>query len=292
VRLPLSGKLIGCTLFGLGSWLGALGAGSWSIDSVLARGDSCIAVAWTVAQRNIVHPWYTQCIKSCTSGSDTAYRHCDFLPGVTYYSIAYSYGGEDPWRVFKTKVDTGCAVGSHLCQYSLCGDPTPKVAGTDCSGFLCYIWNVPRVSTGNLLLDTSYKKIPRSQLRQGDALVKGGSHAIFVVETDSTGQALLWESTSVTNSCRERVADLNSADLVAYTPLRNPGLLLDPSPVSQPRFKPVVNHIRRTFPGTTRYNCAGRAINQGQLGVHSGIMIEEKSLSMLPHHPLSRDVRH
>ena len=108
---------------------------SWPLDSVLARGDSCINIAWTPDSINTDSGWYTSYGTYCT-GEDSIYLHCDFIPGREYHGIAYSYGGEDPWYLVRGRLDSGYLVGSHQCPYQEYGDPSDTVTGTDCSGFL------------------------------------------------------------------------------------------------------------------------------------------------------------
>lgn len=196
----------------------AMDAAPFPLDSVLARGDSCLNIAWTPDSTNTKPDWYSTWGSLCT-GSDTIYRHCDFKPGAAYRGICYSYGGEDPSLVFRDKVHRGFLVGSHLCHYSSFGDPTPVVAGTDCSGFVCYIWNVPRVATGTLA--QKYTSIQKSELVPGDILVKASSHTVLIVETIDPTHFLIWESTSAVNGCRERVIDINTAEWSAYVARRN-----------------------------------------------------------------------
>lgn len=203
------------------------GAQSWPLDSALARGDSCVNVVWTPDERNVNIAWYRTCGTGCTGG-DSVYRHCDFLAGREYRGVAYSYGGEDPYDLFAARVDSGFPVGSHLCHYQTCGDPSGKATGTDCSAFLCYVWNIPRVSTRVLINDSRLERIERSKVRAGDALVKAsaacGYHAIFVAEALDPTEAVLWEASSSVFGCRERVADITTAAWDCYTALRYPAL--------------------------------------------------------------------
>lgn len=194
------------------------------LDSMLARGDSCLAVEWIPDSVNTSSEWYVQYGSRCT-GSDTVYLRSDFQAGTAYRSIAYSYGGEDPYHVFRDKVARGFLVGSHLCHYLSFGDPSDVVAGTDCSGFVCYLWNVPRTSTNGLSGDPRYRKIDKSSLEPGDILVKAASHTLFIVEQDTAAYYLVWEATSAVNGCRERVIDVSAAEWDAYIALRNPDVV-------------------------------------------------------------------
>jgi len=179
------------------------------IDSLYARGDSSINIAWTPDSANTRPFWYARC---CTT--DTNYSHCDFLPAVSYRGEAYSYGGEDPWMLFRDRLAQGALAGSHDCHYTGCGDPSDSVTGTDCSGFVCYLWGVPRVATGTLATSPSYVTIAKSSLAPGDALVKASSHAAIVVEADEYPQVLIWESYGwPVNGCRERLIDLSDTYL-------------------------------------------------------------------------------
>jgi hypothetical protein len=201
-----------------------IAAPSFPLDSMLARGDSCLAVEWTPDSLQTGPDWYVRNGSRCT-GSDTVYLHSDFSAGATYRSIAYSYGGEDPYAIFRIKVLNGYLIGSHLCHYLSFGDPSPVIAGTDCSGFVCYIWNVPRASTAGLAADPRYEKIPFAAIEAGDILVKASSHSVFVVEKDDSSRFIIWESTSAVNGCRERMIDINDTQWAPYVALRNSALV-------------------------------------------------------------------
>jgi hypothetical protein len=194
---------------------------AWPLDSVFSRGDSCIGIAWTPDSSNTKPAWYLKNGSGC-SGVDTIYRHCDFITGRTYNGVAYSYGGEDPWYRFRERLAKGFLVGSHLCHYNAFGDPRAVVTGTDCSAFLCFIWNVGRISTSTMVASPAYEHIARSTIQPGDALVRSGYHAVFVVEADDLTEALIWEASSSVFGCRARLTDLTASAWNLYTPLRNP----------------------------------------------------------------------
>lgn len=210
------------------------------LDTLFARGDSCINISWTPDDRNTATAWYVKNGSLCT-GADSVYRHSDFKSGVTYKSIAYSYGGEDGYLKFRDKINNGLLAGSHMCHYNFFGDPSGVIAGTDCSGFVCYLWGVSRVSTREL--HTQYKIITRDELDAGDILVKSGSHAVVVIEHDEDTRYLIWESTSTVNGCRERIIDLTDSYWDSYYPRRYEGLtapVLQASVASVPNRFPVV----------------------------------------------------
>lgn len=226
----------------------SVAAPGFPLDSMLARGDSCLAVEWTPDSLQTAPDWYIKNGSRCT-GSDTIYLHSDFIAGETYRSVAYSYGGEDPHDLFRSKVTAGFFVGSHLCHYLTFNDPSPAIAGTDCSGFACHVWNVARVSTARLAADHRYRRIPFSALTAGDLLVKPSSHAVIVVEKDDSTRFLIRESTSAVNGCRERIIDLSDSYWDSYIGLRNDSL----APVSkQPRDRRGTTRPRfqRTAEGT------------------------------------------
>lgn len=212
------------------------------LDTLLARGDSSLSITWTPDSNNTNSQWYRENGSQCT-GSDTVYLHCDFTPGITYSSIAYSYGGEDGFLRFREKVESGFLIGSHMCHYNLFGDPSPVVAGTDCSGFVCYLWDVPRVSTRGL--HSNYTAINKRQLSVGDILVKPGSHTLLIVEVIDSMQLLIWESTSVVNGCRERIIDLNDTYWDAYYPRRYEGI------ISATHVSPRKATVPEAFPSAT-----------------------------------------
>ncbi|HEX2959126.1 MAG TPA: hypothetical protein VHO70_19990 [Chitinispirillaceae bacterium] len=198
-----------------------------ALDSVIIRSDSCVAIEWTPDSSNTDGQWYTQYGTRCTS-SDSIYRHCDFIAGRSYSGIAYSYGGEDPWYTFRMHLAAGYLVGSHQCHYNVFGDPSSKVTGTDCSGFLCFVWDIPRTNTTDLYNNNSFITIPRTEVIAGDALVKASSaygyHAILIVEAEDPTEVVIAEASSTVFGCRQRVVDLTSSTWSSYKAIRNPAL--------------------------------------------------------------------
>jgi hypothetical protein len=196
----------------------------WPIDSMFVRGDSCVQILWTPDSRNTDGAWFRSCGTACT-GSDTVCLHSDFLPGITYRGIAYSYGGDDPYLIFRQRLASGTLAGSHLCHYTSCGDPSDTVTGIDCSAFNCYMWNVPRQSTSALAANNDYVPVSKADLRPGDMLVKPGSHSVMVIEQDDSTHWIVQEATGTPiNGCRERLTDLTAATWTSYQAIRNPDL--------------------------------------------------------------------
>jgi|GEM_PF-3355404 len=185
-----------------------------TIDSVIAYSDSCVQIQWTPDTVNTDVSWYQQYGNKC-SGTDSIYRHCDFVVGRLYSGIPYSYGGEDSWYTFRERLHSGFLVGSHQCHYNVYGDPTNKITGTDCSGFLCFVWGFPRSNTSTLYNSELFTEIPITEVLPGDALVKAtsgcGYHAILIVEADSPAEAVISEASSTVFGCRERIVDLTDS---------------------------------------------------------------------------------
>jgi hypothetical protein len=161
-------------------------------------------------------------------------------------------------------VDSGFPVGSHLCHYQTCGDPTGKATGTDCSAFLCYVWNVGRLSTRILIADSRFAHIERTAVRAGDALVKAdpscGYHAIFVAEALEPTETVLWEASSSVFGCRERVADITTAAWDCYTALRY-SALSEETVAGMQRSVPFRTGETATGRGTL-YDLRGRAVSR------------------------------
>ncbi|HEX3020702.1 MAG TPA: hypothetical protein VHP36_10390 [Chitinispirillaceae bacterium] len=194
-----------------------------SLDSAFTRSDSCVHIQWIADSSNTDPSWYITNGIKCT-GIDSVYRHCDFLPGQSYTGIAYSYGGEDPWFLFRSRLMQGYLAGSHLCHYNFYGDPSNRVTGTDCSGFLCFLWNYPRVSTQTFAKSSDFLTISYSQIQPGDALVKSGSHIVFVLEADTITEVVISEASSTVRGCRERLVDLTDPEWESYKAIRYPDL--------------------------------------------------------------------
>jgi len=196
---------------------------SYTLDSSFSRSDSCVQIQWTPDTLNTDPLWYITNGNKCT-GADSVYRRCDFLAGQTYSGIAYSYGGEDPWFLFRNRLNQGYLAGSHLCHYSSYGDPSNRITGTDCSGFLSFLWNYPRISTVTFASSTVFQPVSFSEIRPGDALVKSGSHIVFVLEADTLTEVLISEASSTSRGCRERLVDLSAPAWASYKGIRYPAL--------------------------------------------------------------------
>lgn len=192
------------------------------LDTLFFLGDSALSIEWMPDSTNIHADWYSTYAIQCT-GADSVYVHNDFIPGVTYQSIAYSYGGEDIYSEYRSKIDSGYIIGSHVCHYNVIfgkynRDPSEMVAGTDCSGFVCRLWGVPRVNTTTLY--SRYASIAKDSLKTGDILVKPGSHVVLIADKEDDTHYLIWESTSIVNGCRERVIDITDSYWDSYYPRR------------------------------------------------------------------------
>jgi hypothetical protein len=195
---------------------------SWPLDSVFSRVTKGLDVEWVATAYNTDSWFYTTYGTKCT-GENDIYKSCDFIADSTYLSIAYSYGGEDSDSLFLKKLDSGFSVGSHLCHYETYGDPSDTIAGTDCSGYISWLWNVPRQSTRGFYSNSDYLKVDRDSIIIGDALVKPGSHIVLVIDIDTVNSKLLIvESTSAVNGVRQRLIDVNDDYWLAYFPIRYP----------------------------------------------------------------------
>lgn len=205
---------------------------AFNIDSVITRSDSCVHIQWVPDSTNTDPFWYTTYGTTCIN-ADSVYRHCDFLPGHTYNGIAYSYGGEDPWYLFRSRLSMGFLVGSHQCHYTNYGDPSNRITGTDCSGFLSFVWDHPRVATGTFYNSTTFKTVSFSEILPGDALVMAtancGNHALLVIEADTITEVVVSEASSTARGCRERVIDLTETGWSCYKAIRYPKLTISES---------------------------------------------------------------
>jgi hypothetical protein len=204
--------------------------GDWHLDSALFRGDSSIGIVWTATAANTDPSWYLRYGASC----EQAFQKCDFIEGISYRGVAYSYGGEDSWDFFRERLAQGFLAGSHQCHYASYGDPSDTVTGADCSGFLSYVWNVPRTTTRGFVSNPYFESISKEDLRAGDALVKArsacGFHAVFVAEVTDPTEAVVWEASSTVFGCRERVTDLTHSYWDCFSAIRHPDLMTVPSP--------------------------------------------------------------
>lgn len=193
-----------------------------TLDSVLFRSDSCIQITWVPEILNTKPDWYIKCGVKCT-GPDTVCLHSDFLPGVTYRGIAYSYGCDDPYVIFRNRLIEGKLAGSHLCHYSSCSSPCSSVTGIDCSAFICYAWNEDRQSTQMMYDNKKYTHITKAELAPGDILLSPSDHAVLIIEKDDATNFLVHESTGTpVNGCRERMIDVSDSYWNKYYAVRNP----------------------------------------------------------------------
>lgn len=216
------------TLFCLCLLLITVSTNALTIDSVITLSDSCVQIEWTPDTSNTNPAWYLQYGSLCT-GVDSSYKQCDFLPGHPYSGIAYSYGGEDPWYTFRERLLAGFLVGSHQCHYNKYGDPTNRIAGTDCSGFLSFVWNYPRSNTSTFYTSPAFTTIPITEVQPGDALIKAtapcGYHAVLIIENENPKEVIISEASSVWFGCRERMVDLTTSAWSCYKAIRYPKLV-------------------------------------------------------------------
>lgn len=247
-------------------------AAQWPADSVYNRAKSGVEVEWTPSAAN-TDPWFFTTYGTTCTGANEIYLQCDFKAGTTYKSIAYSYGGEDNAKEFSDKLSRDFLVGSHLCHYQSYGDPSDTIAGTDCSGFLSYCWNVHRQSTSMFINNKSYLHIDRDSLQAGDALVKASSHAVLVLDASIPEATLIVESTSAVNGVRKRLIDVNSEYWLKYVPLRNPAIEGTMSILPHKSFKGItpfsvqqgVLHFENTISSLTLRNLKGQVLYQGEM---------------------------
>ncbi len=227
----------------------------YTVDSVIALSDSCVQIRWTPDSINTDGSWYEQYGATCT-GADTIYKHCDFLPGVEYSGIPYSYGGEDAWYTFRDHLQKGFLAGSHSCHYNVYGDPSNKVTGTDCSGFLSFVWGYPRVTTSTFYSGSAFITIPITDVKPGDALIKAtsgcGYHAILIIEANDIEEVVISEASSTVFGCRERVVDLSTNAWQCYKAIRYPKL--------ESRSRPVTNLTKNNIFTIQKINSIGYKI--------------------------------
>ncbi|NLD94373.1 MAG: hypothetical protein GX639_17090 [Fibrobacter sp.] len=232
------------------------GSAQYAVDSVIALSDSCVQIRWTPDSINTDVSWYEQYGATCT-GADTIYKRCDFLPGVEYRGIPYSYGGEDAWYTFRDRLQQGFLVGSHSCHYSVYGDPSNKVTGTDCSGFLSFVWGYPRSTTSTFYTGSAFTTIPIVDVKPGDALVKAtsgcGYHAILIVEANDIKEVVISEASSTVFGCRERVVDLSTSAWQCYKAIRYPKL--------ESRSRPVTNLTKSNDISIQKINSIGYKVH-------------------------------
>jgi hypothetical protein len=216
------------TLFYLYLLLITVNLNALTIDSVITLSDSCVQIEWTPDTINTNPSWYLQYGSLCT-GVDSIYKQCDFLAGHPYCGIAYSYGGEDPWYTFRERLLAGFLVGSHQCHYNNYGDPSNKITGTDCSGFLSFVWNYPRSATSTFYTSSTFTTIPITEVQPGDALIKAtapcGYHAVLIIENQDPTEVVISEASSVSFGCRERIVDLTSSAWACYKAIRYPKIV-------------------------------------------------------------------
>jgi hypothetical protein len=196
---------------------------SLTIDSVITLSDSCVQIKWTPDTTNTNPVWYLRYGSQCT-GVDSIYKQCDFIAGREYSGIAYSYGGEDPWYTFREHLSAGFLVGSHQCHYNNYGDPSSIITGTDCSGFLSFVWNYPRSTTSTFYNSAVFSTIPITEVQPGDALIKAtapcGYHAVLIIENEDPKEVVISEASSVSFGCRERIVDLTTSAWSCYKAIR------------------------------------------------------------------------
>jgi|GEM_PF-1956877 len=176
------------------------------IDNAIPYRD----VYWECDTTNINHPEYT--MGGC--------QPCDFAPGW-YYGEAYSYGGEDTYSEFLTRIAAGDGAGSHYCHYDYWGGTPEWATGIDCSAFASECWEISRQSTYTFPY-VSYA-IPHERLQSGDILNIPYSHVRLYDERALDGRPIVFEASGSAAKVVHRVVDWGS-----YQPRVKHSLWVDP----------------------------------------------------------------
>lgn len=120
----------------------------------------------------------------------------------TYTCMPYCWGGFSNRSQFTTGLSNGGRVGNINTST---GSHVSNTYGLDCSGYVSRCWGLAEKYGTWTLSEVSYE-IAFSSLKQGDALNDPGSHVMLFDEINSSGNYVLYESTT-----------LNSYDKVAHT---------------------------------------------------------------------------
>ena len=168
---------------------------------ILARARQYAELRWTPTPQNVA------------AGCIPGYRS-NFAPGVEQKGEPYRWGGSDTPAEFIAKLNRGLAAGAHAQHHE--NPRQPCTAGTDCSGFVCNVWNHAHLWTGDFGRITTV--LPDvSSMHTGDAFLKKGSHVILFIDFREDGTLLLHEAAGA------RVHEVKGADwgyVQDYVPVR------------------------------------------------------------------------
>jgi hypothetical protein len=157
---------------------------------------------WVPSARNLV--------AACVSNYRTPWRSGEAVTGV-----AYDWGGMDSLEVFRKRLASGEAAGSHKTEGS-----TRCTAGVDCSGLVSLAWRLPRkFSTSDIPTVSAPLNLNIfTELKAGDVLNKAGSHVVIFSSYNRDGSINVYEA--VGQQSRVVLTRTRWSRLQGYVPLR------------------------------------------------------------------------
>jgi len=157
---------------------------------------------WVPSTRNLV--------AACVSNYRTPWR-----PGEAVTGVAYDWGGMDSLEVFRKRLASGEAAGSHKAEGS-----TRCTAGVDCSGLVSLAWRLPRkFSTSDIqTVSTPLNVNIFTELKPGDVLNKAGSHVVIFSSYNRDGSINVYEAAG--QQSRVVLTRTRWSRLQGYVPLR------------------------------------------------------------------------
>ena len=183
--------------------------GAVTREEIIDNAQPYVDVSWQCRSENLNHPY--------TEGGCSP---CDF--GIGWHTgEAYSYGGNDTYSGFLTRLAADDGPGSHLCHYQYWEGVPPWATGIDCSAFASRCWEISRQSTSTLPY-WSYA-IPHQRLQSGDILNIPYSHVRLYEERAGDGRPIVYEASGSAAKVVHRVVDWGS-----YQPRVKHELWVDP----------------------------------------------------------------
>lgn len=164
---------------------------------------------WTCASKNL---------KALTNWTCPRY-----VSGAGSYSyMPYCWGGFSSTSQFKTAMNSSGRVGNINTSTS---GRVSNTYGLDCSGYVSRCWGLTKKYATSTISNVS-TQISYSNLKQGDAINKSGSHVVLYDYSDGSGNYILYECTKLNQYDRvsHTIRTISSLQSDSYVAIRYNGI--------------------------------------------------------------------
>ncbi len=134
----------------------------------------------------------------------------------SYQQMPYCWGGFSSPSQYNTGLSNGGRVGN---IYTGTGAYVSNTYGVDCSGYVSRAWGLTSKYGTSTIMNVA-TKINASNLMQGDALNKSGSHIVLFSKYDTSGNYVLYEATTWNSYDRVALTTRTVSSISEYVPIK------------------------------------------------------------------------